>query len=1178
MSTMFRPPQDDAPSPDGGRSFSRNIGSYAMMVLDPQGRVVSWNRGAELIYGHAQHEIVGRHISAFYTEEDAASSKPSEQLELAREHGGFEHEGFRTRRDGSRFWAGLAITALHGDDGALRGFAHLTRDLSASKQAEDELRRSEERLRLLIESVADYAIYMLDPAGIVTTWNTGAENLKGYRADEVVGQHYARFFTERDVRLGKPERELEIAHTMGRFAEGGYRVRKDGSQFWASVVLTPVRSTAGELLGYAKVTRDLTARVENERMARELVREQAARSASQAAEARLQESEERYRRLSQRLEVILDGIADGVLVQDRSGRYIFANRTAARALGFEAVDELLAAAPDELLRRFDVRDQQGRLVPVDAMPGRRVLRGEPPCSLLTLVRDRSSGQTWCRNVRATGVLGADGQVELAVSLLHDVTETRRREQHDAYLAQATAALSESLDYSAMLATLTQLLVPGMADWCTIHLLEDGQLKPLAVSHVDPKKVSFARKIGQKYPPNPDQPRGAWNVVRTGASELHREIPDALLAQAAQDAEHLAFLRAVGMKSAILVPIRVRDRVLGALSLISAEGERHYDAYDLGLAEELGRRAGICIENAKLYAAEKKAHDQLALLARAGEAFSAAESYEGMLRSVVENALPQLGDFAFFDVVEGAGVRRIAAAHDDAEIDALVKQTSWVRSERRDKNLCALSSGRSGFEPLIDDAFRRDVASGPEHLALLQRLQLCSLVTVPLRARGKLLGSLTACFGKSRRQHTRADLELAEELARRAAISLMQVSLYASAQEAAQRAEEANRVKDDFLATVSHELRTPLNAILGWSSLLRSRNQQPAADKPLEIIHRNALAQSKIIEDILDVSRIITGKLRLDLRSCDLVAVVREAIEVVGPSAAAKRLSLEFASAEPAALLLADPERLQQVVWNLLSNAVKFSEPGGAIRIRVERTQSNLTLSVSDTGKGVEPEFLPFVFERFKQADGSTTRRVGGLGLGLAVVRHLVELHGGDVAASSEGPGRGATFRVTLPVRAVAPRSSDATGFEREPRRESTETPPAGALDGTLVLVVDDELDARELLRAILLEAGARVETASSAAEGLSLFVRFRPHVVVSDVGMPDEDGYSLMERVRALEAGTGEAVPAIALTAYTRSQDQARALAAGFTAHLGKPVEPDVLLATIIRVQKPRAPTAEPSS
>ena len=407
-------------------------------------------------------------------------------------------------------------------------------------------------------------------------------------------------------------------------------------------------------------------------------------------------------------------------------------------------------------------------------------------------------------------------------------------------------------------------------------------------------------------------------------------------------------------------------------------------------------------------------------------------------------------------------------------------------------------------------------------------------------------------------------------------------------------ERTGRMKDEFLATLSHELRTPLNAILGWSTILRGEGvggdggsatdggTRPADDlsEGLAIIERNARAQHQIIEDLLDMSRIISGKVRLDVQRLDLAAVVEAALETVRPAAAAKAIRLQTVLDPRARPVSGDPNRLQQVFWNLLGNAIKFTPRGGRIQVLLERVHSHLEVRVSDSGQGVAAEFLPFVFDRFQQADASTTRAHGGLGLGLAIVKQLVELHGGTVRVESPGPGAGATFTVALPLTVLQPDTAEGDDApppagEQGPRRHpraggspasaaSLLRPTAGlSLAGVTVLVVDDEADARALVGRLLLDRQATVHTAASAAEALELVRVERPDVLVSDVGMPGEDGYSLIRRVRALGPGQGGGVPALALTAYARAEDRVRAVLAGFQMHVAKPVEPAELLTMV---------------
>jgi signal transduction histidine kinase/ActR/RegA family two-component response regulator len=375
-------------------------------------------------------------------------------------------------------------------------------------------------------------------------------------------------------------------------------------------------------------------------------------------------------------------------------------------------------------------------------------------------------------------------------------------------------------------------------------------------------------------------------------------------------------------------------------------------------------------------------------------------------------------------------------------------------------------------------------------------------------------------------------------------------------------ETANRMKDEFLATVSHELRTPLNAILGWVRMLRTDSLRPEKRAhALETIERNASVQSQLIEDLLDVSRIITGKLRLDVTTVDIGSVVESAVEAVRPAATAKGVSLSHSVEPDAGPILGDPDRLQQVVWNLLANGVKFTPRGGTVSVNVVKRDSLVDIVVADTGQGIAPEFLPHVFERFRQADATTTRKFGGLGLGLAIVRNLVELHGGSARVDSKGPGKGTTFTVSLPMSPV--RSSR---FERPPPLRLASLPPLGPhpeLAGVKILVVDDEADARELIAELLAACHVTVFAAATVAEAMQVLQEKQPDIVVSDIGMPGEDGYDLIRKLRALPASRGGKTPAVALTAYARIEDRTKALIAGYNMHVPKPVEPTELLAVL---------------
>ena len=447
----------------------------------------------------------------------------------------------------------------------------------------------------------------------------------------------------------------------------------------------------------------------------------------------------------------------------------------------------------------------------------------------------------------------------------------------------------------------------------------------------------------------------------------------------------------------------------------------------------------------------------------------------------------------------------------------------------------------------------------EHYETVRRRKDGTLVDISLTVSPIIDGSGTI-IGASKiardiSERRRAEIALAElyeatQRARAEAESAAQAN-----QRLYRQAEESSRLKEEFLATISHELRTPLNAILGWSRMLRSGLSEADAAKALDTIERNARAQAQLIDDLLDVSRIITGKLRMDVRPADPNAFIEAAIEALRPAAEAKGVRVQKIMDTGNVTVPGDPVRLQQVVWNLLSNAVKFTPKGGQVQIRMERVDSHLEVVVSDTGQGISTEFLPHVFDRFRQADQRTTRRHGGMGLGLAIVRHLVELHGGSVSAISAGENQGSTFTVQLPIVPVYQLEQARGGVHPAARDLSAPVECPDRLDGLTVLVVDDEPDTLELLKAGLTQCGAEVAVAGSVEEAFKAIKTRVPDVLISDIGMAGEDGYDLIRRLRGFPAEAGGKVPAIALTAYARVEDRLHALRSGYQMHVPKPVE-----------------------
>jgi signal transduction histidine kinase len=546
--------------------------------------------------------------------------------------------------------------------------------------------------------------------------------------------------------------------------------------------------------------------------------------------------------------------------------------------------------------------------------------------------------------------------------------------------------------------------------------------------------------------------------------------------------------------------------------------------------------------------------QLRFLADASAILSSSLDYQKTMRALARLAVPIFGDYCAVDVIRDDGTfERVDLVVDDPARAALAGHLRRFAPTRavHGPAMQAIESG----EPIIENDTSPDKAQrsaqSPEHLELIKEWGARSFMMVPLRARGRSLGLFTVGSFSGRRYWQR-DLTLAEDVAARAALALDNALLYRDAQ-------DANRLKEDFLATLSHELRTPLNALLGWIHMLKMPNADEATRKrALESIERNARAQSVLINDLLDVSRVVSGKLHLEQLPVDLSAVALAAIDAVRPASRARDLELNVSIGAITREVWGDPDRLQQIIWNLLSNAVKFTPPGGRIELALEETGGAVQISISDTGVGIDAAFLPHVFERFRQADSSTTRAQAGLGLGLSIVRNLVDLHGGTITAASQGLGKGSTFTVTLPTRrsefAPPPEPPVATGLPN--------------LKGIRVLAVDDDEDSRELVLLTARAAEAEVMVVSSAASALDALSSFRPHVIVADLAMPGMDGYALIQRIR--RAIDGPPPPVIAMSAYVGDEEIERTKQAGFARHLGKPADYQRLISTIAELARSR--------
>jgi PAS domain S-box-containing protein len=573
---------------------------------------------------------------------------------------------------------------------------------------------------------------------------------------------------------------------------------------------------------------------------------------------------------------------------------------------------------------------------------------------------------------------------------------------------------------------------------------------------------------------------------------------------------------------------------------------------------------------------KEAERQLALLSEISAMGLTSPVFAELAALIARRAADVIGDYCIIRMLEQDQFKGVASAHVSPEAEPLVQAFAdeAVAVEKSALYADMLKNPRTLVESdYAESAFAHTAPGGME--SLFERHRPRRVLVSPMISHGRLLGvlGLGRAAGPA---YSESDVRLAEALASRAALALDNARLFEAAyreaieaSHARQEAEEAGRVKDEFLATLSHELRTPLNAILGWAHMLRDpRLPEERRQSAIETIVRNAQSQEQLISDILDVQRIMAGKIRLNLRSVDLGNIIRSAAETVQPSAEAKGVRLQLLLDLDVTPITGDPDRLQQVVWNLLSNAIKFAPQGGRVQVRLARSGSACELVVEDNGPGIAPEFLPYVFERFRQADSSTTRTHKGLGLGLAIVRSLVEMHGGAIEAAnvSEDGRTGAMFTIRLPQHGVRMADSDTA-----PSESPTWLGDAPSLDGVRVLIVDDDHDARDLLTTILQGCGAKVAAASSAAEGLKLIRAERPDVLLSDIEMPEEDGYMFIKRVRALDGTAGGDVPAAALTAYASSGDRMKVLGAGFNMHVAKPVQPAELAIVVANLAGRRA-------
>jgi PAS domain S-box-containing protein len=1054
------------------------VRDYAVFLLDRQGNVRTWNAGAEHIKGYRAEEIIGQHFSRFYPKDTVVPGWPAHALSVAAATGRFEDEGWRVRKDGSRFWASVVITALRDGSGEVRGFLKITRDLTDRKQAEEKLRLSEERFRLLVEGVKDYAIFMLDPHGRVATWNAGAQRIKGYSADEIIGQHFSRFYPPEAVERGWPDEELRRAAAEGRFEDEGWRVRKDGSKFWANVVITALRDRDGTPRGFAKVTRDLTDRRQAEESARRLLQEEAARRAAEEAAREIERQREQ-------LHVTLSSIGDAVIVTDQDGVVTFMNPVAVGLTGWEE------AAGQPLERVFHIVNEDTRRAVEN--PALRALREGHPIGLanhtVLIAKDgRERPIDDCAapiRVRHEAVIGA-------VLVFRDISKRR----------QAEAALRASERQFRQLADSMPQIV-----WAA---RPDG--------HIDYYNERWYEYTGF---PRGGYGQQGWEPI------LHPDDVRRCLD---------TYVGCIQAGTPYQIEYRFRDRRTG--------GYRWFLGRAVPVRDERGaviRWFGTCTDIDDTKRAEQKTK----FLADAGAELAELNDPGSTLQKVAGVAVPTFADWCAVDLRDDDGtLRRLAIKHTDPSRSRLAEELRERYPPRPDDPhglSHVLRTGRSELVEDIPDSMLSEAAHDGDHLRILRGLGLKSYIGVPMPSRGRTLGVLSFVMAESGRRFVAADLRVAEQLAQRAAVALENANLYRALR-------EEDRRKTEFLAVLAHELRNPLAPLRNGLQVMRlAGDSREVVAKARAVMERQLRHLVRLVDDLLDVSRISRGKIELRTERIPLAAVVRSALEACEPMVRQQGDELTVTLPEEPVLVDADETRLAQALSNLLSNAVKYSDRGSRIWLTVRREGDEAVIGVKDTGVGIPAPLLPKVFEMFAQGDRSLEGSQGGLGVGLTVVKWLVEMHGGSVEARSEGYGRGSEFVIRLPaVRSVVP-ERQGEGDDRQARPTARRR----------ILVADDNVDAASSLALMLELMGHEVRTTHDGLEAVEVASAFRPDALLLDLGMPKLSGYDACRRIR--EQPWGEGVVIVALTGWGQDRDRRRSQEAGFDGHLVKPVEPGAL-------------------
>ncbi|HZG50731.1 MAG TPA: PAS domain S-box protein [Pyrinomonadaceae bacterium] len=1149
------------------RLLVEKVEDFAVFAIDLDGTAASWNPGVGKLLGYDEADFIGLDSCVLFTPEDLERGECEREMRTAAAHGRAEDRRWHLRRDGTRFWANGLLIALPDDAGNLRGYAKILRDETAHKQMEDRLRESDAFGRNILESISD-AFYTLDREWRFTYLNRRCEPLLGRKREELLGKN---LWEELPEAAGSVfQEQLQRASADGEAVT--FETFSSRLEMWVEIRAYPSPA------GLSVYLHDISKR--------------------KRAEATLRESQTRLA-LS--------------LQAGRAGTFEWNILTDANVWSPE-LEALYGVAAGTFEGNFEAWSK--RVVPEDAKAveaGVRQAMAERrevyDYEFRAVLPDNSV--RWLAGRARFEYDPRSGQPVRMIGINVDIDDRKRAEaERDRLLDSERAARAEAereRDFVQLVLDHAPLAVGVL----------EGAEHRFALVNPDTERLTGLKReqfIGRPHAevvPEADEVVAPIlkRVYETGASETH-EIA-ALMPNGEESHLRVTWTPLPGADSrpraVLYLSLDITGRKQAETRL--RDSEERYRTLFASIDE------GFCVIEMLFDDAGQVADYRFLEFNPAFEKLTGIPSDAAMSAKTVRELIPNLEAHWFeiygrvavtgepirfvngseamqswFDVYAfrvgmpeerkvailfnniterrrtehalGESQERLRIAMDAAQIyswemNLTTRQVEWSGNLERVIGF----SLPADFNSVVDLIHPED--REPTVRKILAAVEGGYVYESEFRLVNPTNGEVVWVRGQGLLAHGAADGQprfagITQNITGRKRAEDERERLLSEAQ-------EANRLKDEFLATLSHELRTPLTAILGWSRLLQASDFDEAArTRALRTIERNAQAQTQLIDDLLDTSRIITGKLRLDVRPVDLASVVTAAAETARPAAAARDIRLQTLLDPQAGPISGDPDRLQQVVWNLLSNAIKFTPKGGRVQVRLERVDSHVEVTVADTGRGIAAEFLPHVFDRFRQADQTTTRTHGGLGLGLAIVRQLVELHGGSVQVESAGEGRGTSFTVSLPLLSLRRESSAADEWRTHPparEAEELECPPE--LAGLSVLVVDDEPDTRELLAAVLTSCGAQVSLAATAAEAFEQIERNRPDVLITDIGMPDEDGYSLLSRIRQLPPERGGTIPAAALTAYARAEDRVRALRSGFQMHVPKPVEPAELITVV---------------